>query len=71
MPKNIEMKWLLIIAMLVGGLVPLLGTGIYAITGAEQALQEKGFDQLNSLKAVKKDELESYFRQIQNQVILG
>jgi len=67
--KNIEMRWMLIIAMLVAGLVPLLGTGLYAINGSEQALKEKGFDQLNSLKTVKKDEIENYFKQIENQIV--
>ena len=62
--KNIEMKWLLIISMLIAGLVPLIGTGLYALYGAESALQSKGFDQLNSLKSVKSDEVENYFQQI-------
>jgi len=69
MIKNLEMKWMLIIAMLVAGLVPLTGTGIYAIVGTSNALQNKGFDQLNSLKIVKKEEVENYFQQIRNQVL--
>lgn len=69
MLKNIEMKWMLIMAMLVAGLVPLIGTGLYALIGAENALHSKGFDQLNSLKAVKKVEVENYFQQIENQII--
>ncbi len=67
--KNIEMKWMLIIAMLFAGLVPLIGTGLYALNGAAAALHSKGFDQLKSLKTVKKDEIENYFKQIENQVI--
>jgi len=55
--------------MLIGGLVPLIGTGVYALYGAESALHEKSFNQLNSLKSIKKDEIENYFLQIQNQVI--
>ena len=69
MLKNIEMKWMLIISMLIAGLIPLLGTGLYALNKAEGALESKGFDQLNSLAAVKKDEIESYFQQINNQII--
>jgi len=69
MLKNIEMKWMLIITMLFAGLVPLIGTGLYALNGAGNALQEKGFDQLKSLKTVKKAEIENYFQQIENQVI--
>lgn len=69
MLKNIEMKWMLIMAMLVAGLVPLVGTGLYALTGAEDALHSKGFDQLNSLKSVKKVEVENYFQQIESQII--
>jgi len=67
--KNIEMKWMLIIAMLFAGLVPLIGIGLYALNGAADALQSKGFDQLQSLKTVKKNEIENYFKQIENQVI--
>jgi len=67
--KNIEMKWMLVISMLIAGLVPLVGTGLYALYGAENALHEKGFDQLNSLKAVKREEVENYFQQIENQII--
>ena len=67
--KNIEMKWMLIISMLVAGLVPLIGTGLYALNGAEKALQSKGFDQLQSLKTVKKETIENYIKQIENQVI--
>ncbi len=69
MLKNIEMKWMLIISMLVAGLVPLLVTGLYALNGAEEALYKKGFDQLKSLKMVKKSEIENYFSQIDNQVV--
>ena len=54
MLKNIEMKWMLIISMLVAGLVPLIGTGLYALNQAQEALHTKGFDQLKSLKTVKK-----------------
>lgn len=67
--KNIEMRWMLIISMLVAGLVPLIGTGFYALNGAEKALHIKSFDQLNSLRTVKKAEIEKYFAQIKNQVI--
>jgi methyl-accepting chemotaxis protein len=67
--KNIEMRWMLIITMLVAGLVPLIGTGFYALNGAESALNTKGFDQLSSLRSVKKSEIERYFGQIKNQVI--
>jgi len=67
--KNIEMKWMLIIAMLFAGLVPLIGTGVYALIAAEAALQDKGFDQLRSVKAAKKEEVERYFHQIENQII--
>jgi len=69
MLKNIEMRWMLIIAMLVAGLVPLIGTGLYAINEAGNALESKGFDQLKSLKTVKTAEIENYFQQIENQVI--
>jgi len=55
--------------MLIAGLVPLVGTGLYALNGAQNALHEKGFDQLNSLKSVKREEIENYFQQIENQII--
>jgi len=67
--KNVEMKWMLITSMLVAGLVPLIATGFYALNGSERALQNKGFDQLKSLKTVKKETIENYFRHIENQVI--
>ena len=67
--KNIEMKWMLIISMLTAGLVPLIFTGFYALNEAEDALRIKGYDQLRSLGAVKKSEIESYFHQIESQVI--
>ena len=55
--------------MLFAGLIPLIGTGLYAINGVDEALHTKGFDQLKSLKTVKKDEIENYFQQIENQII--
>ncbi|MDH3355267.1 MAG: methyl-accepting chemotaxis protein [Chromatiales bacterium] len=67
--KNIEMKWMLIISMLVAGLVPLVGTGFYALNEAESALKTKGFDQLKSLRTVKAEEIEGYFKQIEHQVV--
>jgi len=67
--KNIEMRWMLIFSMLVAGLIPLVGTGFYALNGAKMALHEKGFDQLKSLRTVKKSEIEKFFRQMKNQVI--
>ena len=67
--KKIEMKWMLVLSMLVASLVPLVGTGLYSLIAAEEALHTKGFAQLKSLKTVKKDEIENYFHQIESQVI--
>jgi len=67
--KKIEMKWMLIMSMLIAGLIPLIGTGFYALQKAESALEKKGFDQLKSLRTVKKEEIENYFEQIENQLI--
>ena len=63
------MKVMLIISMLIAGLVPLAGIGFYAIDGAKSALEKKGFEQLNSLKTVKKSEVEHYFKLIENQIV--
>jgi methyl-accepting chemotaxis protein len=67
--KNIQMKWMLIASMLLGGLIPLISTGIYSHNGAKEALSTQGFNQLASLRSVKKEQIESYIRQIRDQVI--
>jgi len=69
MLKNIEMRWMLIISMLFAGLVPLIGTGLYALDGIDDALHSKGFDQLRSIKTIKKAEIENYFQLIENQIV--
>ena len=40
MLKNIKMKWMLIASMLVAGLIPLIGTGFYALNQAQEALTQ-------------------------------
>ncbi len=68
MINRIDIKWILIISMLCAGLIPLVGVSVYIITGSRDALHEQSFKQLESLRGVKKAQIEDYFEQIASQV---
>ena len=58
-----------LLAMAVVGFVPLGLVTILAVTGARSALEASASDSLTAVSAVKKDQIESYFRQIESQVL--
>lgn len=67
--KNIQMKWMLIASMLLAGLVPLISMGVYSQHATKQALSEQSFNQLTSLRSVKKGKIENYLQKINDQVL--
>lgn len=62
------LKRKLMLAMTFAGLVPLLIAGIINTISTSFALHDSAKNQLESLKAAKKSQIESYFTQIRNQI---
>ncbi len=67
--KDIRMKPKLIILFLLIGLAPLSLVGWWASQHASEALLEKSYAQLESIRAIKKSAVERYFKQIENQIL--
>ncbi len=61
MLKNLKINTKLIAIFLLIGLVPLGTIGIISLQEAEEALERQAFNQLISLRDVKKGQIESYF----------
>ncbi len=66
--NNMQLKGKLTLTMLCVGLVPLLITLIIIEQLAANALEERAFDQLKSLRVSKQHQIENYFVQIQDQI---
>ena len=68
---NIKMtlKTKLIISMLAVGIIPLLVAGLLLLNTSSNALQQQAFNQMESLRTVKKTQVEDYFGQIRDQVV--
>ncbi len=69
MLKKIDIKWVLVVAMMTIGIVPLVGTGLYVLNEAHDSMEAQAFHQLESLRSVKKLQIESYFEQIKMQAV--
>jgi len=67
--KDIRMKPKLITLFLLIGLLPLAVVGWWANQHATEALLEKSYAQLESIRAIKKSAVERYFQQIENQIL--
>lgn len=59
--KDIRMKKKLMIFFLITGLVPLLIVGWWSVHKASVALMEQSFNQMTSIREMKKDQLLKYF----------
>jgi methyl-accepting chemotaxis protein len=66
--SNLPLRNKLLIAMLVAGLLPLGVTSYVATRQSGQALEQAAFNQLVSVREVKKSQVERYFAQIHQQV---
>ncbi len=66
--QNMQLKGKLTLTMLCVGLIPLLITLIIIEQLAANALEERAFEQLKSLRVNKQDQIERYFVQIQDQI---
>ena len=69
MKSKLTLKMKLMASMLIVGILPLLVAGILMLTKSSDALQQQAFNQLESLRTVKKDQIEDYFGQIHDQVL--
>ncbi|MCP3924459.1 MAG: hypothetical protein GY714_17950 [Desulfobacterales bacterium] len=59
--KNMRLGVKLAIAFLVLGLVPLLVCAVISLFNSSNALEDKAFNQLNSIRAIKKKQIEQFF----------
>ncbi len=59
----------LVISLLAACLVPLTVVGLVSTQMAKNAMQAQAFNQLESLREVKRGQIEDYFEQIRNQAI--
>ena len=67
--RNIHMRPKLVALFLLIGISALVVTGFWASRQAEQALLEKSYDQLESVREIKRQAVERYFTHIQNQIL--
>jgi methyl-accepting chemotaxis protein len=67
--KNLSLKVKLIALFLVVGLVPLLVGVVISYNSSSAALQTETFNKLVSIRELKKEQIESYFKTIENQVL--
>ncbi len=66
--ENIKLRSLLITSMMMGGLLPLFALGIFALNSISNELHQQSFNQLESIRIIKKKQIEDYFAQIHNQL---
>jgi methyl-accepting chemotaxis protein len=66
---GLKFKGKLVLSMLVAGILPLIIAGAFTSYQAGNALSDQASRQLESLRAVKKANIEHYFGQISDQVI--
>ena len=67
--QSMTLRKKLIVSLLVACLVPLTVVGIVSAQMAKSAVHKQAFNQLESLREVKKGQIEDYFQQIRNQVV--
>ena len=59
--KDISLKTKLIVSFLIVGIIPLLVGEFLCLKNADKALEEQAMNQLESIRQIKKDDLESFF----------
>lgn len=67
--KNLKLSTRLIIAFLLVGIVPFAIIGLFSVTKAETALKKQAFNQLEAVREIKKEQIRTYFANIENQMI--
>ena len=63
--KNVTMKTKLIISFLAVGIIPLSLVGVWSSLRSTDALMQKSYNALESVREVKKGQIESYFHERQ------
>ncbi len=66
--KNLKLRNLLIASMLAGGLIPLFSLGFFTMMSISSELHQQSFNQLESIRSIKKNQIEDYFSQIHKQI---
>jgi methyl-accepting chemotaxis protein len=71
--KNMTLKTKLLSVFLIVGIVPIIITGILSLNRASNALEEQAFNQLESVREIKKVEIEEYFeeQELKMEMLLG
>ena len=58
------LKRRLLLSYLSIGLIPALLIGLLSLYNSSQALEQQAYNQLNSIRAIKQTQIESYFKEI-------
>ena len=66
--KGLSLSYKLILIMLAISLIPLAVSGYLNIRGSENALKEAGFKELNAIKTIKANQIESFFAERQGDI---
>lgn len=67
--KNFTLKTKLLIGFLFTGLMPVFGIGLYLYLQSSDALKHEAIVKLESIKNLKSNAIQNYFKLIQNQVL--
>ncbi len=67
--KNCSLNKKILLAFFVIGIIPFLAAGFVSLQKAESSLHRQSFNQLESIREIKKKEIEKYFTTLKNQII--
>ncbi len=65
---NLKLRTRLLIVFLFVGIIPFAIIGFISMTKATTALQNQAFKQLEAVREIKKGQVLSYFKSIENQI---
>ncbi len=68
MLKNLKLGTRLLLAFLLVGIIPFSVIGIVSLTKATTALKNQAFNQLEAVREIKKNQVQQYFKTIENQI---
>jgi len=66
--KNQRLGTRLLIAFLIVGILPFSIIGYVSLMKSTKALQEQAFNQLEAVREIKKDQIQTYFKTVENQM---
>lgn len=66
--KNLKLGTRLIIAFLLVGIIPFAVIGTFSMLKAEKALKNQAFNQLMAVREIKKEQIRTYFKSVENQM---